>query len=144
MSAERRSPGDTAIAGRLTAARKRAGMTQEEVVEALHLLTGETVGRDTLSQWECARRTISIRRLMQLAEVYRVRPSHLLEGEPREAEQVDAECAEVLARLATLDERRRYRALRSILALLDRLENEDVEVKILTMPSHRLRGDVVQ
>lgn len=72
----------------LTEARRRSGLSQEDVAAALG------VSRAMISYWESGRRSPSDRQLTSLANLYRVDPSDLVNGHLQD----DADLAEMLFR----------------------------------------------
>ncbi|MGI6037774.1 MAG: helix-turn-helix domain-containing protein [Limnochordia bacterium] len=70
-----------AIGARLKAARKRAGLTQEQAAAVLDVARGQ------ISYYENGRREIDITSLIKLADLYGYSVHHFLEGSPISEEE---------------------------------------------------------
>ncbi len=103
---------DPAIAARLAAARRTAGLSQKDAADKLG------VGVPALSLWEGGKRSVSTRRLMQLADAYGVDPAYILRGVDA-GHLRDERAATFCARWSTLAEPERRRLWAVFQALLN-------------------------
>jgi transcriptional regulator with XRE-family HTH domain len=99
------------IAGRLTLARKQAGLSQEQVARLLGL------HRPSISEVEAARRSVTAEELARLAEIYGVSLSWLTCSEDEDTEEQKAKVQLAARELGKLKQDDFERVLRLLMAM---------------------------